>query len=262
LWTDWFSEAFWLQEKRSQGPRNWSALYQQQPSPDDGIYFKREDFFRYDMKDVPKVRKYRTGDFAVTEEAEAEDPDYTELGIDGVANVWMQDDQTDQPFEVTKIWLCLDGWSGRKSPDDWLQEYFTLQLRHKPDCEFAEVGVIRRAIEGIMNQQRLRRRAIGQIEWMPHIGDKQANARALQALAKMGLVGVPNTDYGDYVIEQLIKFPTARHDDVVDMCALIGRAVDEAHPMLNIPSAPQPETDRYDKAFSKYDDADDDWKAA
>lgn len=252
LWTEWFSEAFWKQEKISQGPRNWSALYQQIPSPDEGVFFKREDFFRFDI--APPVRKYMSADFAVTDEAEADDPDYTEMGVHGAAKSMIDE------VPVTKLYLCMDGWSGRKGPERWVHEYFNLVKRHKPLCEFAEVGVIRRATEGLLRAQRLARHATGTIEWMPHIGDKSANARALQAMSQMGQIGIANNEYGDYCLEQLIKFPAGKYDDAVDMLALIARAVDEAHPMITVPGIPEEEKDRYDQAF---DDAEvDDWMTA
>jgi predicted phage terminase large subunit-like protein len=47
LWTDWFSPAHWAQEKITQGERNWSALYQQCPTPSEGGIFKRHWFQRY-----------------------------------------------------------------------------------------------------------------------------------------------------------------------------------------------------------------------
>jgi phage terminase large subunit-like protein len=201
---------------------------------------------------VPKVRKYMTSDFAVTEEEDTNDPDYTSIGVHGAART------TDK---LTKLYLCLDGWKEQADPGRWVDEYFSLQLRHKPACEFAEVGVIRRATEGLLRQKRRERRAIGRIEWVPHIGDKSANARALQGLAEMGLIGIANTAYGDEVLESLIKFPAAKHDDDVDMAALMARVVDEAHPGFVAPPEPEKPKDRW---AQKFDEADDDgsWKAA
>ncbi|MEL7224468.1 MAG: terminase family protein, partial [Cyanobacteria bacterium J06576_12] len=50
------------------GERDWSALYQQNPTPDDGTFFKREWFKRHKM--VPKnVSRYLCSDYAVTEDA-------------------------------------------------------------------------------------------------------------------------------------------------------------------------------------------------
>ena len=118
LWPEWFSEKYWKQEKISQGPRNWSASYQQKPSPDEGTYFKREWFKRFNLSELPSVRKYQTADLAVTDEAEADDPDYTEIGIHGLRNEWLTGDNSD--IQVTNLYLCIDGWSGRKAPQQWV----------------------------------------------------------------------------------------------------------------------------------------------
>ena len=229
--------------KHNTSPMQWASLYMQDPSPDEGIFFKREWFFRYD--EAPPVRKYITSDFAVTDSADSLDPDYTEIGVHGAART---------PEGATKLYLCIDGWSGRKAPIQWLDEYFNLVIKHKPTCEFAEVGPIRRSIEGFLKQKRLERRAYGQIEWISHVGDKSANARALQSMASMGLVGLPNGDYGDYILEQLIKFPAGKYDDAVDMCALMARAIDEAFPMFEDMPEPVRKVDRWEKAFEKQDE--------
>lgn len=219
--------------KANTSPMQWASLYMGEPSPEEGAYFKREWFWRFEPDEAPG-RKFQTADFAVTDEADADDPDFTEVGVHSVS-------QKDGQY---RIHLCVDGWSGRKAPDEWVDAYFNLVKRHKPMCEFAEVGVIRRAVEGLLDRQRRARKAYGRIEWVSHIGDKSANARALQAMASMGLVGIANTEYGDRVLEQLIKFPMGKHDDAVDMCALMARAVDEAHPMMErIVEEKQPKRD-------------------
>lgn len=252
LWPEWFDIDALNRIKSVAIPRDWSALYQQNPVPDEGTYFKREWFWRYDK--APDCRKYITADFAVTDEAEADDPDYTEIGVHGT----VKQETDDGP--ITKLYLGIDGWTGRKDPTKWVHEYFNLVKRHKPMCEFAEVGVIRRATEGLLKQQRRQRQAHGRIEWLPHIGDKVANARALQGLAEMGQVGLPNNAYGDYLLEQLIKFPAGKYDDAVDMMALMARAIAEAHPMLLVHERKQAvKKDRYDKAF---DDDEFNWKVA
>ena len=235
--------------KANTAPHQWAALYMQNPTPDEGTFFKKEWFWRF--TEAQNVYKYQSADFAVTDEADSADPDYTEIGVHG----------TQQTAEGNiRLFLCIDGWSGRKAPENWVDAYMDLVLKHKPFCEYSEVGVIRRATEGLLKRRRLERNAYGQIEWLPHIGDKLANARALQAMASMGLVGIANNDYGDYILAQLLKFPYGRYKDGVDMCALMGRAISEAHPMLNAPEAPTKEPDRWDRVFDDNDEYD--WKVA
>lgn len=50
LWTEWFPPKHWAQEKKSQGERNWSALYQQRPTPSEGGIFKRQWPKRYNAR--------------------------------------------------------------------------------------------------------------------------------------------------------------------------------------------------------------------
>jgi hypothetical protein len=250
LWPEWFTPEYWERTKRSKSARVWNSLYQQRPVISEGTFFKRESFWRFDPKDAPE-RKYMTGDFAVTDDLDADDPDFTSLGIHGI----------DQGGDgMARIYLCADGWRGKRSvttdpsqarQGGWINQYFRLVRKHKPMCEFAEVGIIRRAIEGMMTRKRRELKAYGRIEWISHIGDKVANARALQDLSEMGQVGIATGEFGDAILENLIKFPAGRHDDDVDMCALMARVIDEAHP--RVISAPKTEkkTDKWNKAFSK-----------
>ena len=46
LWPEWFSGEILATEKVVQGPRNWAALYQQRPAPEEGNYF-RKDWWRW-----------------------------------------------------------------------------------------------------------------------------------------------------------------------------------------------------------------------
>ena len=236
LWTEWFSPEWWAKTKLSQPPRNWASLYQQIPAPAEGTFFQRDWFWRYDPKKVPEVRKYLSSDFAVTE---SEDADSTELGIHG----------TNSEDGVTKLYACLDGWGGKTEPDKWIDEYINLCLRHKPFAEFNEGGVIRRSIEGFLNKRRAARRAFGRTEWITPIGDKQARARALQGMASMGMVGLPNNEYGERVLSDLLKFPASADDHTVDMLSIFAQAIDQAHPAVLTTAPPKEERDAWDKAF-------------
>lgn len=226
-------------------PRQWQSLYMGNPTPEEGTFFSREWFWRFNP-DEAIGRTYQTGDFAVTQPEDDSDPDYTSIGVHKLSQ---------DADGMTRLWLCCDGWRGRRQFDGenggWINNYFDLVLRHKPMCEFAEVGVIRRAIEGILGRKRREKRAFGRIEWMPHIGDKVANAIALRDLAEMGQVGIARGEFGDAVIESLVAFPSGKHDDDVDMCALMARAVNEAHPLIHVPEKAEKPRDRWDKAFDE-----------
>jgi hypothetical protein len=48
----------------------------------------------------------------------------------------------------------------------------------------------------------------------------------------MGEVSLMEDDNGERVLKQLLTFPAGKHDDAVDVCGMIGRALDEAHPAI------------------------------
>lgn len=212
-------------------PRFWSSLYQQDPQPDEGTFFKREWFQRYNEK--PKVNIFGTSDFAVTDGG----GDYTEHAIWGVG-----------PDSTI---YALDWWRGQTDASVWIEKWCDLIAKHKPLTWFAESGVIKRAIEGPLKKRMDERRTWASIEWVASIHDKPTRARAFQALAANGKVSFPNMGWANDVVDQLIRFPAGKHDDAVDCCSLIGRAVYEAWPaLLTKPEKSLNPVDRYTKSRS------------
>ena len=65
LWPERFNKDF-LEAQRNLDPRGFSALYQQQPSPEDGDLFQRENIQYYEKRNLPKyLRIYAASDHAV-----------------------------------------------------------------------------------------------------------------------------------------------------------------------------------------------------
>ncbi len=76
LWPDYYTREYLETVRRGLPERDWNALYQQKPSPDEGIFFKREWIQFYD--DPPQhMRTYLSTDFAVTNEG----GDFSEIGV-------------------------------------------------------------------------------------------------------------------------------------------------------------------------------------
>jgi hypothetical protein len=226
----------------------WSALYLQNPQPEEGTFFKREWFWFYDPTKIPNVRKYLTSDFAFTEGA----GDFTELGIHGVA---VEKDQT-------RLYLGLDGWYGQADQMDWVDQYLALVQRHRPLVEFGEGGMPRRASEGLITRLRRERKIPGgRVEWLPSMADKVSRATPLRAMASMGRVGLPDNDYGHRLLGQFLGFPAGKYDDAVDMCGMMARVIDQAHPAMALQVSTKPKQDKWDKAFDG-DDEVESWRVA
>jgi hypothetical protein len=60
-------------------------------------------------------------------------------------------------------------------------------------------------------------------------GDKASRALGFAARAAAGTVWIPNNEWGDRLVNQLCAFngQDGRTDDMVDVCSLLGRGVDQ-----------------------------------
>jgi predicted phage terminase large subunit-like protein len=210
LWPAWYPLERLEQIKGVLPARDWNSLYQQNPVPDDGDYFKSDWFGEYDgVENLPKLTVYGASDYAVTDDG----GDYTEHGAFGV-------DAQDNIY-------VLDWWYGQTNAAEWIEKKCDLIIRHKPDCWFGESGVIRRSVEPFMVKRMEERKAYCRIEWLASIADKTARARGIQARASMGKVYFPKkADWKAHVMTQLLRFPAGVHDDAVDVLSLLGRGIE------------------------------------
>ena len=242
LWTDYFTPQFWEETKTAQeraDSRNWQALYQQRPTPEQGTYFQRSWFNRYPLGEEPKyLTNFGASDYAVSDD----EGDYTEQGVAGLCpegNLYM-----------------LDWISGQDESDVWVDDLLDLTDKWNPLIWGAEVGQIKKAVSPWLNKRARKRRIFPNIEAMSHVGDKAANARSFQAMAKLGMVYIPICDWGDELIRQLVKFPAGAFDDKVDVCGLMGRLIDKVYE-ISPPKAPEAPKPR-DYGFN--DDTEENWK--
>jgi predicted phage terminase large subunit-like protein len=227
LWPQMFDSAALERIQNAIGPRDWSALYQQQPSPDEGTFFQRDWFNRHARPSEP-VNVYMMSDYAVTDDG----GDYTEHGVFGVGG-------TGRIYQ-------LDWWHGQTSSDVWIDEKLRLIRKWKPICSFGEAGVIQKAIEPMLRRRMIETGTRCRMEWLSSIHDKATRARGFQARAAMGEVSLLEGEAGERVLNQLLSFPAGKHDDAVDVCSMMGRALDDAHPAI------VPVQSAKDKVFDDY----------
>jgi predicted phage terminase large subunit-like protein len=194
-----------------------------------GLIFKREWFKRYDH--IPSsVNRYIASDYAVT----PDDGDWTEHGVfamDHGGNIYIED------------W-----WSGQTSPDEWIDAWIRLCRAHKPWAAFEEKGVILRAVDSAITKRMRETQTYVRRVPLPSASSKAARALGFAARASAGTVYLPRTDWADRLLNQLCAFSgeDGRTDDMVDVCSLIGRGLDEMHNgSLPMPSRPQSQTDDY-----------------
>lgn len=199
-----------LEAERNADPFTFSGQMMQEPSPEDGTFFKKEWFKRFELGEQPdNLTMYGASDYAVTEGG----GDFTEQGVGGF------DEKED-------LWF-VDWWSGQTTPDKWIEEEFRLVRRHDPLAWVAEGGMIRRSVEPFIKKEQNVKGCYFRLEWVNSNKSKTANARAIQALASQGKVHIPKTPWGDALIHQLLQFPVGKYDDKVDVLGLFGRMLDQ-----------------------------------
>lgn len=210
LWTDWFSPEFWENEKRVQGARNWSALYQQRPSPEDGDYFMNSWIRWYEqMPALSTMRIYGASDYAVT----ANGGDYTVHGVVGV-------DPNDDIY-------LIDWWRGQTSSDVWIEEFIRLIRRYKPLQWEEESGQILKSLDPFIVRRMREDKVYCYRKQVTSASDKPTRAQAIRARMAMGKVYFPkNAAWSEPLISEMMKFPNGSHDDQVDVLSLIGRMLD------------------------------------
>lgn len=217
LWPEFFSLDMLRDRRKNTSKRTWASLYQQSPQPDGGIYFNPEWFKdRYDSSPFA-LKHYISADFAVKEpQGQSDDPDYTEIAVWGV----------DTKGDI----YAVDWWFGKETSDKWIEHIIRLARQYRALKFFGEGGVIRHAIEPQLKKRMREEKAIFPVEWLNPIGDKQASARAFQGFASMGKVKFPRqSSWGVHVMGHLLSFPAGEHDDAVDACSIMGRAIEQMH---------------------------------
>ncbi|MGX9694422.1 terminase large subunit domain-containing protein [Achromobacter anxifer] len=237
LWEEDYPIERLMQIKSVLPERDWNALYQQDPAPDDGSYFRREWFKEWTSK-PSDLAIYGTSDYAVTDGA----GDYT------VHRVWGVDPAGDI--------YRLAGWRGQTAADEWVERKLDLIKEWRPFAWFGEAGVIQKAVEPMLTRRMRERNVFCRMEWLPSVSDKPTRARGFQARIAMGRVWFePGAE-----ISEFLKFPTGKNDDDVDTASMIGRALDEAHPAIVTVKKQEPPRDRWARAFE--DRGEESWKVA
>lgn len=205
LWPEWYDEQALARIKATIGQREWSALYQQRPQPDEGTFFQREWF--QEWEELPQVRYYGTSDYAVTDGG----GDYTIHRVWGIG-------PDGSVYRVA-------GWRGQATSDVWIEQKLDLIDKYKPLAWFGEGGVIQKAVEPALLRRMRERKIFCRLVWLPSVHDKPTRARSFQAMAASGRVWFEK----GADIAEFLSFPAGKHDDDVDTASLIGRAIDQAH---------------------------------
>lgn len=212
LWPEWFTQSQVI-EARSDA-RKWSALYQQNPTPETGDYFKAEWFKPYTKApDRKTLMVYGGSDYAVTSNG----GDYTVHAVVGI-------DAEDRMY-------LLDLWRGQTASDVWVEKWCELVKEWKPIGWAEEKGQIEKSVGPFRDKVARERKAYCASELFPTSGGDKA-VRAQSIRGRMGMAGgglyVPiNAPWYPEFRSELVTFPAGKHDDQVDAMGLLGQLLDK-----------------------------------
>ena len=245
LWPEFYPLETLERYRKVLPSRDWSALYQQRPTPEEGDYFKREWFTFYDKLPDP-LRYYGASDYAVT----AKGGDYTVHVVCGV-------DHQDNIYVV-------DLWRGQAESNVWVDKFIDMVAKYKPLNWAEEQGQIIKSLGPFIDQRMRERRTYCRREQMSSVADKPTRCRSFQARAAMGKVRIPHAaPWVSEFMAEVIPFPTGRHDDQVDALGLIGRMLDTMVGGRPVQASTQ-KRDRWDDAWKRRQNdatnADNNWK--
>lgn len=203
--------AFLRARKAESDPRTWASLYQQNPVPDEGDYFRADWLKSYDKQPArDTMRIYGGSDYAVT----ADGGDFTchiVVGLDPDGRMYL-----------------LDLWRKQAASDEWVESFCDLVLKWKPMSWAEEQGQIKSGVGPFLERRIRDRKAYVVREQFPTRGDKAVRAQSIRGrMASEGLYVPANASWRNEFEAELLRFPAGVHDDQVDALGLVGQLLDK-----------------------------------
>lgn len=215
LWPEWQNAEALAMERARKGPREWAALYQQEPTPEGGLYFEREWLVLKDAPPRQSLRILGASDYAVTEGG----GDYTVHWVGGL----------DEDGQLH----LLDLYRKQSTADEWVDAFKSMVLTWKPVAWGEEQALILKSVGPFLDRRMKEQpRAFVRRVGFPPVKDKPTRARTLQAMmADNKIVISPDKPWLADFVAEMMSFPAGQHDDMIDALAILAQlAQDQSRP--------------------------------
>jgi predicted phage terminase large subunit-like protein len=204
-------------------PWEWSAKFQQDPTPLSGDYFQSDWLIPYDRASE-HLRCYGASDYAVTDRG----GDFTchlVVGMDPDARMYL-----------------LDLWRGQTDSGVWVERLLDMAARWKVQEWAEEGGQIAGGVNPLIVRRMHERRIFFRRRRFPSKHDKAIRAQAIRGrMAVKGLYVPTRAPWYAAFFSELMACWKGKYDDQADALSLAGQLLDHALPArLPTPEIPAP----------------------
>ena len=202
LWTDWFNQEHWQREKAIQGSRNWAALYQQRPRPQEGALIQRQWIRRYNELPAEFLRVVQSWDTAYKD---------NQINDPSVCTTWGQ---------TRHGYYLLDVFRDRLTYPDVKRAVINNALKWQPQAVLIEDKA---SGQSLIQELKQGTQVDGNAMYPPVIAvdpkgvNKIDRLVAVSSLFESGTVHLP--EQAPWLLDfemELFGFPLTTHDDQVD----------------------------------------------
>jgi predicted phage terminase large subunit-like protein len=192
--------------------RMWSALYQQNPVPEEGAFFRR-DMFKYIsyLPDVTGMHVYQAWDFSITEKETS----------DWIVGYCLAQDEFDNVYELDMVRFKSD-----ENAFTIADAIIAFHQKWNAWIVGFEDGQIWKSIKAVVLRRAEEKRVALNYEVLTPLTDKLVRAGPLRGRMQMGkMYFQQNAHFRQVVDNELLRFPGGKHDDIVDAAAWATRLV-------------------------------------
>jgi predicted phage terminase large subunit-like protein len=210
LHPDRYDEKAFKRIRATLGERDWHALFQQNPLPDTGDFFKKDMFTMVGQSEVPpldELKVYAAWDLAVGQKEVNDFSVGVYVGVDERAKIWILHVEK---CKMDTLELCTN--------------ILDLHVKYNPIATGMEHGQISLAIGPFMEVLCREKEIFPYFEPLkPGRNDKEARANNIRGRMQQHMVLFPKGNMGvSELISECLKFPNGKHDDAVDALSYIG----------------------------------------
>lgn len=198
-----FPLEFMKEKQNSMIPRDFQSLYMWDPINEWGWAFKRE-YFKYYEEEPVFARKYSFIDPAISQKQEA---DYT-----AIITIWVTNEN--------KIYI-LDIFRERALPDDIINNAIHIAWEYNVDAIWVETIAYQKMLALELKKQMILRNKMFRVFEMKPSWEKESRIKSVLQ-TRYALNTIYHKRFMKNIDElelELLKFPNAKHDDMIDSLA-------------------------------------------